>query len=54
MPLINTLGASGYPALQAFLSHVLASKKRLFLRPGRKFFLILLAAVMVEMVQEAL
>jgi hydroxyacyl-ACP dehydratase HTD2-like protein with hotdog domain len=50
MPLVHSLGASGYPALQTFLSHVL-DKNRLFYS-GKKVFFILLAAVTFEMLEE--
>jgi hypothetical protein len=50
MPLVSSLGASGYPALQTFLSHVL-DKNRLFYS-GKKMFFILLAAVTFEMLEE--
>ena len=50
MPLVHSLGASGYPALQTFLSHVL-DKNRLFYS-GKKMFFILLAAVTFEMLEE--
>lgn len=52
MPIVNSLGASGYPALQTFLSHIL-DKNRLFYS-GKKIFVILLAAVTFEMLEEAL
>jgi hypothetical protein len=52
MPLVNSLGASGYPALQTFLSHILDSKNRIFLFSSRKVFVILMAAVTVEMLEE--
>lgn len=50
MPLVHSLGASGYPALQTFLSHVL-DKNRLFYS-GKKVFFILLVAVTFEMLEE--
>ena len=50
MPIVNSLGASGYPALQTFLSHIL-DKNRLFYS-GKKLFFILLAAVTFEMLEE--
>jgi hypothetical protein len=52
LPLVNSLGASGYPALQTFLSHILDRKSRFFLFSSRKFFVVLMAAVMVEMLEE--
>lgn len=50
MPMVHSLGASGYPALQTFLSHVL-DKDRLF-NSEKKLFLVLLAAVTFEMLEE--
>ena len=52
MPILNSLGASGYPALQTFLSHILDSKSRFFLRSSKKIFLILFAAASFEMLEE--
>lgn len=52
MPIVNSLGPSGYPALQNFLSHIL--DKNRFSHPGKKMFFVLLAAVAVEMLEEAL
>ncbi len=52
MPIVNSLGASGYPALQTFLSHILDSKIRFFLLSSKKMFLVLLAAATVEMLEE--
>ncbi|HJU35038.1 MAG TPA: hypothetical protein VJ695_07935 [Nitrososphaera sp.] len=52
MPIVNSLGASGYPALQTFLSNVLDRKSRFFLRSSKKIFFILLAAASVEMLEE--
>jgi len=52
MPIVNSLGASGYPALQTFLSHILDSKNRFFLLSSKKMFLVLLAAATVEMLEE--
>jgi hypothetical protein len=54
MPIVNTLGASGYPALQTFLSYILEnSKNRFFVLSGRrKMFFMLLAAATVEMLGE--
>lgn len=52
MPIVNSLGASGYPALQTFLSHILDSKNRFFLLSSKKTFLLLLAAVTVEVLEE--
>ncbi|HEU4606391.1 MAG TPA: hypothetical protein VFS46_09160, partial [Nitrososphaera sp.] len=54
MPMINSLGASGYPALQTFLSHILDKKNRFFLFSSKKMFFILLAAMTVEMLEEAI
>jgi hypothetical protein len=52
MPIVNSLGASGYPALQTFLSNILESKNRFFLLSSKKMFLVLLAAATVEMLEE--
>jgi hypothetical protein len=52
MPIVNSLGASGYPALQTFLSQTLDSKNRFFLLSSKKMFLVLLAAATVEMLEE--
>ena len=52
MPIDNSLGASGYPALQTFLSHILDSKNRFFLLSSKKMFLVLLAAATLEMLEE--
>jgi hypothetical protein len=52
MPMVNSLGASGYPALQTFLSHLLDSKNRFILFSSKKMFLFLLCAAMVEMLEE--
>jgi hypothetical protein len=52
MPIVNSLGASGYPALQTFLSHILDRKNRFFLLSSKKMFLVLLAAATVEMLEE--
>ena len=52
MPILNSLGASGYPALQTFLSHILDSKNRFFLLSSRKMFFVLLAAATIEMLEE--
>ena len=52
MPIVNSLGASGYPALQTFLSQILDSKNRFFLLSSKKMFLGLLAAATVEMLEE--
>jgi hypothetical protein len=52
MPIVNSLGASGYPALQTFLSHILDSKNRFFLLSSKKIFFVLLAAATVEMLEE--
>ena len=48
MPMVNSLGVSGYPALQNFLSHILDKRHRFFLLFSKKFFF-LLAALTVEM-----
>lgn len=52
MPIVNSLGASGYPALQTFLSHILDSKNLFFLTSSKKIFFVLLAAATVEMLEE--
>jgi hypothetical protein len=52
MPILNSLGASGYPALQTFLSHILDSKNRFFLLSSKKMFFILFAAASFEMLEE--
>ena len=52
MPIVNSLGASGYPALQTFLSHILDSKNRFFLLSSKKMFFVLIAAVAAEMLEE--
>jgi hypothetical protein len=52
MTIVNSLGASGYAALQAFLSHKLDRKNRFFLLSSKKIFFILLAAATVEMLEE--
>jgi hypothetical protein len=52
MPMVNSLGASGYPALQNFLSHMLDKRNRSFLLSSKKMFFVLLAALAVEMLEE--
>jgi hypothetical protein len=52
LPIVNSLGASGYPALQIFLSYILDRKNRFFLLSSKKIFFILLAAASVEMLEE--
>jgi hypothetical protein len=52
MPMVNSLGASGYPALQSFLSHILDKRNRFFLLSSKKMFFVLLAALTVEMLEE--
>jgi hypothetical protein len=52
MPMVDSLGASGYPALQTFLSHILDNRKRSFLLSSKKMFFVLLAAMTVEMLEE--
>lgn len=54
MPMVNSLGASGYPALQTFLSHILDEKNRFFLFSSKKMFFVLLAAMMAEMIEEVI
>ena len=53
-PIVNSLGASGYPALQNFLSQILDNKTRPFLLSSKKLFFVLLAAMLFEMVEEVL
>ena len=50
--IVNSLGAFGDPALQAFLSHILDRKNRFFLLSSRKIFFILLSAASAEMLEE--
>ena len=54
VPIVNTLGASGYPALQTFLSYILDNSKNRFfwLSSKKKTFFVLLAAAIVEMLEE--
>ncbi|MGE5661988.1 MAG: hypothetical protein ACM3X1_07035 [Ignavibacteriales bacterium] len=52
MPMVDSLGASGYPALQTFLSHILDNRNRSFLLSSKKMFFVLLAAMIVEMLEE--
>lgn len=52
MPIVNSLGPSGYPALQNFLSHVLDKDRLVF--SGKKIFCVLFAAVILEMLEEAI
>ncbi|HYY39979.1 MAG TPA: hypothetical protein VE692_01895 [Nitrososphaera sp.] len=52
MPIVNSLGASGYPALQTFLSHILDRKNQLFSLSSKKIFFVLLVAATVEMLEE--
>jgi hypothetical protein len=52
MPIVNSLGASGYPALQTFLSYVLDRKNRFFLLSSKRTFVVMLAAVAAEMLEE--
>jgi hypothetical protein len=54
LPIVNSLGASGYPALQTFLSYILDRKNRFFLLSSKKIFFILLTAASVEMLEEIL
>ena len=51
MPMINSLGASGYPALQTSLSHILDTRNRFFLLSSKKMFFVLLAAMIVKMLE---
>jgi hypothetical protein len=50
--MIDSLGASGYPALQTFLSQILDNRNRSFLLSSKKMFFVLLAAITVEMLEE--
>jgi hypothetical protein len=52
MPMVNSLGSSGYPAMQNFLSQILDKRNRYFLLESKKMFFILLAALAVEMLEE--
>jgi hypothetical protein len=52
MPIVNSLGGSGYPALQTFLSHLLDKRSRFLLCSSRKMFVILMVAAVVEMLEE--
>jgi hypothetical protein len=52
MPMVNLLGASGYPALQTFLSHVLGKENKFLLLSNKKIFFVLLAAMTVEILEE--
>ena len=52
LPMVDSLGASGYPALQTFLSHILDNRNRSFLLSSKKMFFVLLAAMTVEMLEE--
>ena len=53
-PIVNSLGASGYPALQNFLSQILDEKSRAFLLSSKKLFFVLLAAMVFEIVEEVM
>ena len=52
LPIVNSLGASGYPALQTFLSYILDRKNRFFLLSCDKIFFILLAGASAEILEE--
>jgi len=52
MPIVNSLGPSGYPSLQTFISYILDRKNRFFLLSSKKIFFILLAAASFEMLEE--
>jgi hypothetical protein len=55
LPIVSSLGASGYPALQTFLSHIMDNNKNfLLVQEKKKVFFILLAAAIVEMIGELL
>lgn len=52
MSMVNSLGASGYPALRSFLSQMLDREHRSFLLSSKKMFFALTAALAVEMFEE--
>jgi len=52
MPMVNSLGPSGYPALQNFLSHILNKATRSSLLSSKKMFVVLVAALALEMLEE--
>ena len=52
MPVVNTLGPSGYPALQTFLCHIIERRNGSFAFQSKKAFAVLLAAVIIEIVEE--
>ena len=52
MPIVNSLGPSGYPALQNFLSHLLDKRTRFFLVASKKMFVVLIAALVAEVIGE--
>jgi hypothetical protein len=54
MPIVNSLGASGYSALQNFLSHILDKRNRFFVFSSKKAFFVLLTAMAFEMIEEVL
>lgn len=51
MSIVDSLGASGYAALQNFLAFF-DKKNRFFLLSSKKIFFVLLAALAVEMLEE--
>jgi hypothetical protein len=53
-PIVNSLGASGYPALQNFLSQILDRTSRAFLLSSKKMFFVLIAAMVFEMIEEVM
>lgn len=54
LPLVNSLGASGYPALQNFLTQILDKRNRFFLFSSKKAFLVLITALVFEMAEEVI
>jgi DNA-binding MurR/RpiR family transcriptional regulator len=51
--IVNALGASGYPALQTFLSQILDRQESILpLLSSKKMFFVLLAAATAEMLEE--
>jgi len=53
-PIVYSLGASGYPALQNFLSQILDRTSRAFLLSSKKMFFVLIAAMVFEMIEEVM
>jgi hypothetical protein len=52
MPMVNSLGASGYPALQQNFLTYWIKKEQILLTLQQKMFFVLLAALAVEMLEE--